>query len=80
MSKYVYTYEKPYGLIDLLEKGGSNSYYSPNISKELIEELDKFLHTKNLSELNTRIILDGERILLLVASSVRNDEVELGEV
>jgi hypothetical protein len=30
--------------------------------------------------LNTRIILDGNKIILLVASSIKNDEVELGEV
>ncbi|CAD8051708.1 unnamed protein product [Paramecium sonneborni] len=80
IEKYIYTYEKPYGLLDLVEKGGSNSYYSPNLSKEQIEELDQFLHKQNLSELNTRVILNGDRIELLVASSERSDTVILGEV
>ena len=71
MKKYAYDYQKPYGLLDLAEKEGSNSYYSPNISKELIEELDKFLHTKNISELNTRVILRGERLEVTVASAER---------
>lgn len=80
VKKYTFAFQKPYGLLDMAEKEGSNSYYSPNISKELIEELDKFLHTKNISELNTRVILKGDRLEVTVASAERSDEVELGEV
>ncbi|CAD8137120.1 unnamed protein product [Paramecium pentaurelia] len=68
IEKYIYTYNKPYGLLDLVEKGGSNSQYSQNLSQELIEELDQFLHKQNVSELNSRVILKEDRLELLIAS------------
>ncbi|KAM3144829.1 hypothetical protein pb186bvf_003138 [Paramecium bursaria] len=77
---HLYTYEQPYGLIDLPERNGRNSYYSNDLGKELIEQLDQFLHTKHISELNTRLIKKDDQLVLLVASAVRNDVVELGEV
>jgi dipeptidyl-peptidase-3 len=68
VSKYIYNYDKPYGLIDLKEKNGSNSYYSPGLSAELLEAVDKFLIEKRISELNTRVIKVGDEIHILVAS------------
>jgi dipeptidyl-peptidase-3 len=66
-------------LIDLNEKNGSNSYYSTNLSAHLLEAVDKFLISKNISELNTRVVMVGEEIHVLVASG---DEsvTELGEI
>ena len=34
IKKYIYTIDKPYGLIDLKEKGGSNAYYYPELINE----------------------------------------------
>ena len=59
VSDLMYNFEKPYGLIDLVEKDGQNSYYSPQLKEEFLKGLDEFLHTKNISELNTRVILDN---------------------
>lgn len=66
-------------MIDLNEKNGSNSYYSTNLSAHLLEAIDKFLISKNISELNTRVVMVGKEIHVLVASA---DEsvTELGEV
>lgn len=51
-----YHSEKPYGLIDLEEKEGKNSYYSPTLKKEFLEKLEEVLREKSLSVLNTRVI------------------------
>ncbi|CAK87860.1 unnamed protein product (macronuclear) [Paramecium tetraurelia] len=77
--KYIYNYDKPYGLIDLQEKNGSNSYYSNNLKGELLEAVDKFLIAQGVSELNTRVVKVEEEIHVLVAS-VNKGEKELGEV
>ncbi|CAD8147171.1 unnamed protein product [Paramecium octaurelia] len=77
--KYIYNYEKPYGLIDLQDKNGSNSYYSTNLSGELLEAVDKYLIAQGVSELNTRVVKVGDEIHVLVAS-VNEGEKDLGEV
>jgi dipeptidyl-peptidase-3 len=36
-----FSWQKPFGLIDLEEKEGKNSYYSPSLSAEFIGKLDQ---------------------------------------
>ena len=39
---------------ETFERNDRNSYYKNELSKDLIEELDKFIHTKDIFELDTR--------------------------
>lgn len=64
--------------IDLEEKEGKNCYYLGGIKKEQIESADKFLLSKNISLLNTRLFFYDSKVVTLIGS-VNEEQVDIDE-
>ncbi len=52
----IYDNSSNYKTINLNEKGGKNSYYLGDIKEEDIKTIDKFLQSKGIEVLNTRLM------------------------
>ena len=62
--------------IDLEEKEGKNCYYLGGIKKEQIESADKFLSSKNISLLNTRLFYYDSKVVTLIGS-INEEQIDL---
>jgi hypothetical protein len=81
VNEEMYKFEPPFALIEMNEKKGSNSYYSPSLPTKVIEKIDAVMLEKEISVLNTRVAMPraGE-VEVLVASGERVGEEELCRV
>ncbi len=65
----VYDDSLSFKTINLNEKNGKNSYYLGDIKEEDIKNVDRFLQTKNIDLLNTRLMkISPTKFCYLVAS------------
>lgn len=74
----MYKFDAPFALIEMSDRNGCNSYYSPSLTTKVVEKIDGVMLEKGISVLNTRIALvsPGE-VQVLVASGEKVGEEEL---
>ena len=72
----VYDDSSDFRTINLVEKKGKNSYYLGDIREDDIKTIDKFLQSKNIEVLNTRLMKICPNKFCYLVSSVEERQEE----
>ncbi len=74
IEKFIFTYDKPYGLLDFSDKEGTTGYYSGNISTGDAEKVKEVTVKRGLMSENNRLVKISENEFILKVASIEPKE------
>lgn len=79
--KQIFAHEKPFGLLNFSNKGGTTGYYSANVSESEAEKIKGvFIKKGKMSENNRLVKVAADKYLVKVASEEQKEEEVIEEV